>query len=248
VTTHVAQRSARGAVVFDLDDTLYPERQFALGGFRAAAHAAAERFDRDPRCLLRRLVSEFRRGARSTVFQLVCEAEALPPDSVALMLTAYRLHVPRLVLPSESCAVIAACRASAHVAVLTNGDPSVQRGKIAALGVEALVDVVVYAAEHHPLGKPAHAPFLAVERALGVDPARCVMVGDTLEKDVAGALGAGWRPIWKRPRRAASCGSVPESVIVVTRLAEVPLLAEKILQEGHVGYGHAHRTSADRQG
>lgn len=248
MTTRDAQRSGCGAVVFDLDDTLYPERQFALGGFRAAAHAAAERFDRDPRRLLRCLVSAFRRGARSTVFQLACEAEVLPADSVALMLTAYRTHVPRLVLPSESRAAIAACRSSARVAVLTNGDPSVQRSKVAALGVDALVDVVVYAAEHHPLGKPAHAPFLAVERALAVDPARCVMVGDALEKDVAGALGAGWHSIWKRSRRAAPCGSVPESVIVVTRLAEVPRLADKILQEGHVGYGHAHRSSADREG
>lgn len=248
MTPPMIQGLARGAVVFDLDDTLYPERQFALGGFRAAAHAAAERFDRDPRRLLRSLVSAFRRGARSTVFQLASEVEGLPLDSVALMLAAYRTHAPRLSLPSESHAVIAACRVSARVAVLTNGDPAVQRRKVAALGVESLVDVVVYAAEHHPLGKPASAPFRVVEQALGVDPARCVMVGDTLEKDVAGALGAGWQPIWKRPRRAAVCGSVPEGVIVVSRLAEVPRLADKILQEGRVGYVHAHRTSADREG
>lgn len=237
-----------GAVVFDLDDTLYPERQFALSGFRAASQAVAERYSCEGQRVLRSLVSWFRRGARREVFQRVCEAEALPSQSVDVMLDAYRRHVPTLVLPAESRAVLTACRTRGAVAVLTNGDPDIQRGKVAALGLASFVDLIVYAAEHHPDGKPAREAFWAVERALGLASSRCVMVGDTFEKDVVGALAAGWRSVWKPSRRAVAGVSVPESVIVVTRLAEVPLLAEKILQEGHVGYGHAHRTTAGWRG
>lgn len=45
-------------------------------------------------------------------------------------------------------------------------------------------------------GKP-HAPvFHALETALGLPPERLLMVGDSLEHDVAGALAAGWRAVF----------------------------------------------------
>ena len=75
-----------------------------------------------------------------------------------------------------------------RTALLTNGDPSVQAGKVRALGLEALVDHVVYASEHAPGGKPAREPFVEVLRRLQVGPAR--------RRD-------GWRrPRQRRGRRA----------------------------------------------
>lgn len=235
------------AVVFDLDDTLYPERRFALSGFRAAAKAA-QAMGADETRVGRALIRAFRRGARQDIFQRVCESEHLGSDLVPLMLDAFRSHTPRLRLPLESQVVLAECRRRGLVAVLTNGDPVIQRRKVAALGVEALVDCVVYAAEHHPAGKPDRACFTAVERALHTSSEYCVMVGDTLAKDVVGAQAAGWHCMWKRTARDASCVDVPAGVILATRLAEVPQLAEKILQEGSFGYEHAHRITADRRG
>ncbi|PZX41231.1 HAD superfamily hydrolase (TIGR01459 family) [Roseinatronobacter thiooxidans] len=41
-------------------------------------------------------------------------------------------------------------------------------------------------------GKPHLAVFRAIERALGVAPNRLLMVGDSLEHDIAGAAAAGW--------------------------------------------------------
>lgn len=235
------------ALVFDLDDTLYPERRFALSGFRAAALAAAA-VGADESRVWRALVAAFRRGVRHDLFQQVCESERLASHAVPILLDAYRSHVPRLRLPIESQAVLGECRRRGVVAVLTNGDPAIQRRKVAALGIEALVDCVVYAAEHHPAGKPDRACFTAVERALHTSSTQCVMVGDTLAKDVVGAQAAGWHCVWKRSARDTSCVDVPAGVIVATRLAEVPQLAEKILQEGSFGYEHAHRVTADRRG
>lgn len=241
-------RAPRRAVVFDLDDTLYPERRFALSGFRSAAEAVASTFACDARFVLSVLVRSYRRGLRQEAFQAACRDARLPPEAVTTMLGAYRSHTPRLVLPRESRLTLERCREMGAVAILTNGDPNVQRAKVRALGVEALVDAVVYAAEHHVDGKPAVEAFRAVERVLNVEARACLMVGDTWEKDVVGALSAGWRSVWKRTRRAASCGDVPERVAVVTRLAELPQVAEKILQEGFVGYEHAHRTTAGWRG
>lgn len=47
-------------------------------------------------------------------------------------------------------------------------------------------------------GKP-HAPvFRAVELAMNVAPNRCLMVGDSLEHDIAGAANAGWQTLFIR--------------------------------------------------
>jgi ribonucleotide monophosphatase NagD (HAD superfamily) len=47
-------------------------------------------------------------------------------------------------------------------------------------------------------GKP-HAPvFRAVEAAMNVAPNRCLMVGDSLEHDIAGAANAGWQTLFIR--------------------------------------------------
>ncbi|WP_199624484.1 HAD family hydrolase [Paenibacillus alkalitolerans] len=48
--------------------------------------------------------------------------------------------------------------------------------------------------------KPSIARFRAVTDALRVSPARCVMVGDSWNRDVAGAVRAGWRAVWVRSR------------------------------------------------
>lgn len=91
--------------------------------------------------------------------------------------------------------------------IVTNGDSVQQRQKVAALGLDGLVGVVVASAD---LGvpKPDAAPFRHAAEALGVDPAACLMVGDRLEIDVVGALAAGMQAVWLR--RPVSAEAHPE--------------------------------------
>lgn len=50
----------------------------------------------------------------------------------------------------------------------------------------------------HFYGKP-HAPvFRAIEKSMNVSPDRCLMVGDSLEHDIAGAANAGWQTLFIR--------------------------------------------------
>lgn len=53
------------------------------------------------------------------------------------------------------------------------------------------------------VGKPSPAAFHLVLAALGVRPEEAVMVGDSRERDVEGALAAGIRPIWVAGGRPA---------------------------------------------
>ena len=44
-------------------------------------------------------------------------------------------------------------------------------------------------------GKPERFFFLELCRRLGAEPSRCVLVGDNLESDIAGAKGAGMKTV-----------------------------------------------------
>jgi putative hydrolase of the HAD superfamily len=221
------------ALVFDLDDTLYAERRYALSGFRAVANHVASSFGADRCAVFQALWRSLRGGRRASAFQSVTAEFALPAAAVEAMRDAYRAHAPELRLPESSRAVLAKARQSWRVGILTNGLPEIQRRKVKALGVEDLVDVVVYAQETCG-GKPEAAAFRAVCAALDVPEWRAVMTGDDPWCDIDGGRRAGLRVIRIRRgiHRHVTAGETGPADVTVERLADVPGEAGRLIQEG----------------
>ena len=123
-------------------------------------------------------------------------------------------------------------RTAWRLGVVTNGRPDIQARKIAALGLEPLVDTIVLAADHGlGLGKPEPAPFLDACQALGVTPSQTVFVGDDLRCDITGAHAVGMKTIWL----SASVSLPPESALAVAdlilpSLSGVPSAAGRLLE------------------
>src|SRR5690606_35646828 len=136
----------RRAVVFDLDDTLYPYRAFVLSGFAAVA-ADLEASDTIGRAdVFRRLVDASARPDAGREIQACLAALGLP-DSIAPELVArLRDHTPTLTLSRCARRALDDLRAANwRIGILTNGPSDIQTRKIAALGLAARVDAVVYA-------------------------------------------------------------------------------------------------------
>lgn len=221
------------AVIFDLDDTLYPERRFALSGYAAVAAAVASETGMPSAVLYRFLVGRFRQHGREGLLQALCASFALPAGDVPRLVEIIRTHAPRLRLPRLSRQVLEALRARGHrLALLTNGLPSTQRGKVAALALEPLLDAVVYAQEYAPDGKPARVCFASALTQVGVEAGCAVFVGNHPEKDVAGAAAAGLHAIWLPGRCPGP--TPPAAEAVAGGLAEVPALVALALEERHV--------------
>ena len=92
-------------------------------------------------------------------------------------------------------ALVQRLAAAVPVAVVTNGPPDIQRLKIEQTGIESLLSAVVISGETG-IGKPDPAAFGVALDRLGVSPEHAVMVGDSWERDVQGALAAGMRAVW----------------------------------------------------
>ena len=81
------------------------------------------------------------------------------------------------------------------IALVTNGDASMQGAKLEGVGLADAFDVAVFAGED-AAPKPAAEPFETALDALGVGADRAVHVGNSLDSDVAGARAAGMQSVW----------------------------------------------------
>lgn len=108
--------------------------------------------------------------------------------------------------------------------VITNGPAEIQRAKIELLGLDDLVDFCVVSGEEG-VWKPDPRIFAEALRRGGTEAADAVFVGDSAEHDVAGARGAGIRPIWVDTLGRGWPGGPPPDRVVATIADVVPLLA-----------------------
>lgn len=216
----------RRAVIFDLDDTLYPLRTFVLSGFRAVALDVAVRTDVAPALALDVLV-----GASASQpgreLQALAAWAGLNSDSVPGMVALMRRHVPQLRLPELSRAVLRRLRPGWRLGLVTNGRPDIQQRKVRALGLGPLVDAVVYAgASGDAAAKPAPDAFLTICRRLGVAPRDAVFVGNDPVTDIGGAHAAGLPTVWLTAGGADD--RVPADVVTAS-LADVPAAAARLV-------------------
>jgi putative hydrolase of the HAD superfamily len=86
-------------------------------------------------------------------------------------------------------------RENHSLALLTNGAACLQREKLEASGLSSHFDAVVVSADLGAAKPDAYAFEYALER-LGADREQAVMVGDSVSKDVDGALAAGLGAVW----------------------------------------------------
>ncbi len=218
------------AVLFDLDDTLYPYGAFVRSGFRAVARQLAAEHGLSPRLVLRLLRAAWSNGDRGRELQALCAQLGLPaallPSLVALM----RDHAPSLRLPAETRQVLQSMRRDWRIGIVTNGTPEVQRRKIAALGLAPLVDAVVCAREcGEGEGKPDPAAFHAGLDQLQVSADAAVFVGNDATTDVAGADAFGI-PVIHLVDASNDCpdGGTCRGHLI-QRLADVPQLANQLV-------------------
>lgn len=218
------------AVVFDLDDTLYPERDFAFSGFDAVARAFADCWG-DPAAAAARMRRHFNHGQRGRVFDTLLAEHGVPTDRAAelvpRMIDAYRAHSPSIQLFPEADAVLTALRDRVRLGLITDGPARMQHNKIEALGLRSRVNHIILTDELGPgMGKPHSAAFERMAVELGVGPRDCVYVADNRAKDFLACNRLRWRSVLvHRPDgvyagAVASEGGEPEQAI--NDLRELP--------------------------
>lgn len=119
--------------------------------------------------------------------------------------------------------VLAELSARCWLALATNAAQSDEvdiRRALARVGLDGYIEAI-YCARGLGLEKPDPAFFTAVLRDQGVGPERAVMVGDSFEGDIRGALAAGLKAVWLAPGRRHAEAEAPD-LVVIESLGELP--------------------------
>ena len=177
------------AVLFDLDDTLYPERAFVQSGFRAVGRFLAARHGLDEDELVARMLEVLDREGRGKIFdRVLTESGLLSEERVRLLVHLYRTHRPAIAPFEDVLPALAGLRQRGlRVGIVTDGMASVQRRKLSVLQLEQHLDVVVCSDELGPeYWKPSPVPFRVALELLETGPGRAAYVGDNALKDFAG--------------------------------------------------------------
>jgi putative hydrolase of the HAD superfamily len=194
---------ARLKLVFDLDDTLYPERQFAIAGFRSAANwARAELGLSGLEDDMTRLLDQ---GHLGRLFRIVLERR-MPdhsPEHVEGLIAAYRtsdLAPGDLSMFEDAARAIARYEAGGPIGLITDGTHIMQMKKVRALALESRFSRIVYTdalGDGRAFFKPHPKAFELMEAALDRQPAdRMVYVGDNPAKDFVAPNALGWTSVW----------------------------------------------------
>lgn len=208
-------------VVFDLDDTLYLERDYVLSGFRSLEEWAQKHLGVEEFC--HRAWTLFRGGERRHIFDAVLESAGIKPDrdTIQAMVALYRGHMPDIKLTADAVRCLRSFEGSVHLALVSDGPEQSQRNKIRALGIEpSFESVVLTSALGDEYAKPHVKPFLEVQKHFGPSVQQFIYVGDNPIKDFIGPRRLGWKTI--RVRRHEGLYSFLEADKFASAHLEIP--------------------------
>lgn len=177
------------AVIFDLDDTLYSEKQYVRSGYQKIAQ-----YFKIPQ-IEDEMWSVFEAGGKA-IDEVLENHHLLEFKEKALHI--YRYQVPNISLYEDVSEMISRIQQHKKVGIITDGRPEGQKAKLQALGLD--VDKVIITDELGGIEyrKPNSKAFEIMAKALEVPFERMCYVGDNIRKDFGAPEKLGMRGIWFR--------------------------------------------------
>ncbi len=200
------------AVVFDLDNTLYDYDAAHAPAFRALTDFACREFGLTPEEFVQRhRAAEKELGRRCGAncaavhnrlirYQVLLEGLGRPIGRAPEMSRLYWSTLLNAMKPYPGAIQMLERLREMGLAVGigTNMTADNQYEKLIRIGAMERIDFLV-TSEEVTAEKPDRRLFEACAAKAGCAPDRCLFVGDSLEKDVKGALAAGMRAAWFHP-------------------------------------------------
>ncbi|MEM0488759.1 MAG: HAD-IA family hydrolase [Candidatus Bathyarchaeia archaeon] len=181
------------AIIFDLDDTLYPEIEFVKSGFKAVSVWVEANLGIARELAFQQFLQLFAAGNRGNIFDVWLAQHSINSIPwLSQMVKVYRDHYPRIAPYRGVPQILSQLKQSYRLALVTDGYVDVQKRKLKALGLSQFFDVVIFTDEFGKSAwKPSIVPFTIVLKKLKICGAHGVYVADNPLKDFVGARAVG---------------------------------------------------------
>lgn len=208
-------------VIFDLDDTLYSEKQYIRSGYKKIADYLGRTVAEE------RLWSYFEAG-KQAIDEYIAEIHQEEKKNECLRV--YRNQMPDITLYEGVAEMIENLKSRGiKVGIITDGRPEGQRNKLIALGLDKMIDDIIITDELGGIQfrKPCDIAFRIMQTRWKLPYEQIVYVGDNINKDFQAPQQLGLKYIWFDNCKGLyrSCGS--ESLKTIHSMLE---LQEKIME------------------
>ena len=179
------------AIIFDLDDTLYSEKEYIRSGFRAIAeHFGKPQFEKE-------LWKAYEQGGRA-IDEVFALHGCIDLKQEALQI--YRFHEPRIHLYAGVSDMLSRLRQTYSIGIITDGRPEGQRAKIRALGLTTNEIIITDELGGIECRKPNPTAFILMQEKMEIPFEKIAYVGDNITKDFQAPDELGMACIWFKNR------------------------------------------------
>ncbi len=182
-------------LVFDLDDTLYPEISFVKSGFKAVAEFLEKEYDLPLKESIAFMLKELENGRGDIFDKLLKVKNVYSASLVKKCLSVYRLHKPEIKLDPETLKCFQRFTDYPKY-IITDGNKIVQHNKLVALGLYSMVKRC-FITHRHGVNKAKPSPYCMhkICELEKIEPSQAVYIGDNPKKDFVNLKPIGFKTI-----------------------------------------------------
>ncbi|HHV27336.1 MAG TPA: HAD-IA family hydrolase [Tissierellia bacterium] len=170
-------------VLFDLDDTLYNEREFVYCGFKEVSKYLSDKYQVSCESLYSCILNIFKIKGRGKIFNFLCEKYDFKED-IDELVRIYRYNEGEINLYKDANYVLENFKGKYKLGLITDGYKGTQWNKIKSLDIEKYMDKVIVTDDYgKDYWKPSIKPFQIMLEDFNIKPKECVYVGDNPNKD-----------------------------------------------------------------
>ena len=179
--------------IFDLDDTLYSEKDYVRSGYMAVASEFTS-----INYMVEKLWNVFERGGK-VIDEVLVSENMFSDETKAKCLQVYRNHKPKIRLyPGVREMLERIKQQNVRLGIITDGRPEGQRAKIEALDIVNLFDKIIITDELGGTGfrKPNPDAFIKMHEFFDTPYEHMLYVGDNIKKDFIAPQKLNMKSVW----------------------------------------------------
>lgn len=179
------------SVIFDLDDTLYNEKDFVAGAFAEVCKYLSKKYSLNYYKLLDDCIEILDKKGRGKIFNILCKNYNLD-ESIENLIEIYRNSKPKLNLYEDSYYILDKLLGKYKLGIITDGISKVQWNKIEMLGICDYFDKIIVTDDlGKKFWKPNKFTYLEILKNFKCLPKEAIYIGDNPYKDFIGAKKLG---------------------------------------------------------
>ncbi|MED4400908.1 HAD family hydrolase [Metabacillus fastidiosus] len=184
------------AIVFDMDDTLYDEKDYVQSGLTVLDNWVKFKFKVNG--FYETAMTLFEAGERESLFNKTFELLKIRADKKTMneMLNRYRAHIPQIKLFDDVNWVLSNLTKEIKVGLLSDGHIEQQANKVRALRIRGRFHSIILSDRFGRQNwKPSSVPYEHMCMALEVSHYDCLYIGSNVSKDFITAKRLGWKTV-----------------------------------------------------